>query len=416
MTQLALPAPVARRAALTLGVLTAINLLNYLDRYVLAGMLPLVQEHFGRSDEQMGILSSSFILVYALVSPFTGFVGDRVPRKWLVAGGVVLWSAATVWSGLSRSFGELLLARSLIGIGEAGYAAVSPGIISDLYGEHRRGRMLALFYAALPVGSAIGFTVGGALGSAYGWRAAFFIAGAPGILLGLLALLLPEPKRGAAEYLGEHRVATVGETLRALRRIPSYWVDTAGYTAATFAMGGLAAWWPTFLYRERGLPLDKGSFLFGALLVVAGFLGTLAGGWLGDRLHRSDKGAHFVVSGWGLLLATPLAVLAVLSADPAVYWPAVFACLFFLFFNTAPLNAALCNVVPASMRSAAVAINVLFIHVLGDAISPWLMGRLSDASSLQNGLLLACAAIALGGAILVTGSGVLRKDGRVAVA
>src|SRR5690606_2346779 len=161
---------------------------------------------------------------------------------------------------------------------------------------------------------------------------------------------------------------------------------------------------------ERGLALDHAGYVFGALLVVAGFGGTLAGGWLGDRLHERNRGGHFLAAGWGLLFAVPFAVLGILLSSPWGYWSAVFICLFFLFFNTAPLNAALCNVVPAHMRSTAVAVNVLVIHMLGDAISPFIMGRISDATgSLGLGLLLAAAMIALGGLILVASSPVLRR-------
>ncbi|AKU90333.1 spinster family MFS transporter [Vulgatibacter incomptus] len=402
----------ARGAYAALLVLSLINLVNYLDRYVLAGMLPLVQDHFGKGDAEMGIVSSSFLVVYALVSPFTGVLGDRIPRKWLVGGGVVLWSAATVWSGMARSFEELLVARSFIGIGEAGYAAVAPSLISDLFEEKRRGRMLSLFYAALPVGSALGFTLGGMVGSAYGWRSAFFVAGAPGALLGVAALLMREPVRGAMDPPDARAIVapTVRTILRTLATTRSYVVNTAGYTAATFAMGGLAAWWPTFLFRERGVPLDRAGFVFGALLVVAGFLGTLAGGWLGDRLNLRHRGGYFLAAGWGLLLAVPFSLLGAISPDPAIYWAATFAALFFLFFNTGPLNAVLVNVVPASMRASAVAINVLVIHMLGDAISPWLIGQVSDASSLGSAVRLNCAMIAVAGVILVAGAPVLRRQ------
>lgn len=395
----------------TLVVLTLINLLNYLDRYVVSGMLPLVQEAFGRSDEEMGILSSSFLVVYALASPFTGLIGDRFARKWLVAGGVLVWSAATVASGLARSFEELLLARALIGIGEAGYAAVAPGMIADLYDARRRGRMLALFYAALPVGSALGFTLGGAVGQHYGWRAAFLVAGLPGLLLGLASLWMREPPRGASDPAGAPQerpsVADIARTLLGTR---AFLVNTAGYTAATFAMGGLAAWWPTFLYRVRGVPLDQAGFAFGATLVVAGFFGTLVGGWLGDRIHARHRGGHFLASGVGLLLAFPAGLAAILFDAPALSWSATFVALFFLFFNTGPLNAAIVNVVPPRMRASAVAVNVLAIHMLGDALSPWLIGRVSDAVGLATGILLNSVAIALAGAILVAGAGVLRRD------
>ncbi|HEY0840203.1 MAG TPA: MFS transporter, partial [Vulgatibacter sp.] len=312
------------------------------------------------------------------------------------------------------------------------YAAVAPGFLADLFEEKRRGRILALFYAALPVGSALGFTLGGVVGTAYGWRSAFLVAGAPGALLGLFALLLREPVRGAsdpgfrlssdesaaARSAGEERGngdggpagASIGVIVRTLARSPGFRLNTLGYTAATFAMGGLAAWWPTFLARERGVPLDRGGFLFGAVLVVAGFLGTLAGGWLGDRLHARDRGGHFLAAGWGLLAAFPFAVAGVLLPDPAWYWPAIFVALFFLFFNTAPLNAVLVNVAPPSMRASAVAINVLVIHLLGDAISPWLMGLVSDSSSLGRAVLLDCGMIAVAGLVLVAGAGALRRE------
>ncbi len=398
------------RAYAALGVLTVINLLNYVDRYVVAGILPLIKDEFGRSDAQLGVLTTSFLVVYSLVAPFTGFLGDRLPRKWFIGGGVILWSAATVWSGQARTFEELLVARAFIGIGEAGYATMAPGFISDLFDARRRGRMLSLFYAALPVGIAIGYAAGGIVGVRYGWRTAFYVAGMPGFLFGLMALFLREPVRGAADEGGSSQKPSLPELLRTLVRTRSYVVNTAGTTAMTFAMGGLGHWMPTFLERERHVPLDRADFVFGALLVVAGFLGTLAGGWLGDRLALKDKGGYFTSSGVGLLLGVPAALASTLSHEPAVYWTAIFVALFFLFFNTGPLNAALVNVVPASMRASAVALNVLLIHMLGDAISPALIGAISDAWSLGTAIVVNSFVIALAGTILMLGRSALRRD------
>jgi predicted MFS family arabinose efflux permease len=419
------------RAWATLGLLAAVNLLNYADRYVLAGVLPLVQREFGSTDAELGVLSSSFLLVYALASPFTGVLGDRFPRRWFVGGGVVLWSLATVWSGSARSYGELLAARSLVGIGEAGYAAIAPGLIADLFSAERRGRILAGFYAAMPVGIALGYAVGGAVGEAFGWRPAFWVAGAPGLLLGVLAFAMKEPVRGAMDVAaasggargpgrdrgpGVEPAAPVPvapplrTVLRTLVRTRSYVFNAAGTTAMTFAMGGLSAWMPTFLHRVRGVPLDRAGVAFGAALIVAGLAGTVAGGWLGDRLAARHGGGHFLSAGGGLLLGTPFAVVAAAAPDPAVYWPAIVVALFLLFFNTGPLNAALVNVVPATMRATAVAVNVLLIHVLGDALSPTVIGRLSDATSLETAVIANAGVIGLSGAILLAGAGSLRRD------
>ena len=405
-----MPAPAAR-AYVALLVLTGINLLNYMDRYVIAGILPLIQGEFGKTDTQMGIVSSSFLVVYSVASPFTGILGDRFPRKWFIGGGVLVWSAATVWSGRASSFEELLVARALIGVGEAGYAAMAPSFISDLFDPARRGRMLSLFYAAMPVGIAIGYAVGGWVGANHGWRTAFLVAGLPGVALALVAFLLPEPVRGGmdAHRGGDERPSPL-TIARTLLRTRSFLVNTAGTTAMTFAMGGLGAWMPTFLNRERGVPLDDAGVWFGGTLIVAGFLGTLAGGFLGDRLGARHKGGYFLCSGGGLVLGVPGALVAALATDPAIYWPAIFAALFFLFFNTGPLNAALVNVVPATMRASAVAANVLVIHMLGDALSPTVIGSISDASSLGRAIVVNAFVIALAGAILLLGAGVLRKD------
>ncbi len=399
-----------RTAWMMLAVLTGINLLNYLDRYVIAGVLPLVQQEFGRNDTQMGVVSSSFLLVYSIASPFTGWLGDRFPRKWFVAGGVLIWSAATLWSGRAQTFPELLAARALIGIGEAGYAAMAPSLISDLFDVSRRGRMLSLFYAALPVGTALGFGIGGWVGEHHGWRTAFLVAGAPGIVLGLLALLMPEPPRGGHDPGPPGEPASPLQIARTLLKTRSYLVNTAGATAMTFAMGGLGAWMPAFLHRERGVPLDRAGITFGAILIVAGFIGTLLGGWVGDKLAARHAGGYFLSAGGGLLLGVPGAIIGATAHSPSLYWPAMFVALFFLFFNTGPLNAAMVNVVPPTMRASAVAVNVLCIHLLGDALSPTVIGWISDRSTLGDAVLLLGGVFGIAGVILLAGSGVLKRD------
>ncbi|MGQ0504891.1 MAG: spinster family MFS transporter [Myxococcaceae bacterium] len=406
------PVTTRRLAFVALGVLTLINLLNYLDRYVVSGFLPLLKAEFNKSDAELGVLSSSFLVVYSLASPLTGLLGDRFPRKWFIGSGVLLWSLATIASGLARTFPELLVARACIGVGEAGYAAVAPSFIADLFNAKSRGRMLSIFYAALPIGIGIGYGVGGYVGTHYGWRHAFHVVAIPGLILGGIAFLLKEPVRGSNDT-GAHASSekrSVLETFKVLFTTPSYVVNTLGTTAMTFAMGGLAAWMPTFLNRERGIALDVASGTFGALLIVGGFAGTLAGGWLGDRLHARNRGGYFLSSGIGLLLGVPAAELAVISDAPAIYWPAIFVALFFLFFNTGPLNAALVNVVPANTRATAVAMNVLIIHMLGDALSPPLIGRISDQYSLGTAVKVNSGVIALAGMIFLFGARVLKRD------
>ncbi len=401
---------VVSRPGAVLGVLTGVNVLNYLDRFLGAALLPLIISGLHLSDGQAGSLQSVFIVVYAAVSPAMGWLGDRGRRLHLAAAGVAVWSAATFGSGLAPTFAWLLLARALVGVGEASYAVVAPSLISDLYPPDRRGRALAIFYAAIPVGTALGYMLGGKIGAAYGWRPAFFVAGGPGLLLAVAFLTVGEPRRGRFDAAQAPAALSVRACLQALRRRRSYLVNTAAQTLYTFAMGGLATWMPTYFVRERHLPLPRATFLFGTVLVLAGFLGTLAGGQVGDRMARRVPGAHFVFSGWALIASLPFTLLAILSAQPAIFWPALFMTLLLLFVNTGPLNAAMANVLPPDLRARGFAIYSLTIHLLGDALSPALIGVASDSVGLRAPVLVAGVLLAAAGVVLLCGRRTLVGD------
>lgn len=400
----------AQGARRTLALLTALNLLNYLDRYVLAAVVPLVEADLKLSHTRAGLLGSGFIVVYALASPFAGWLGDRRSRTKLTSAGAVLFGGATFATGLAPGYGPLLAARSATGIGEAGYATVTPSLISDLFPRDARSRALTLFYAAMPVGSALGYVLGGWAGTRFGWRAAFYLAGGPAIALGLSALLLREPARGALDPEPALAAPPLGRALALLWRRRSFVANTAGQALLTFAIGGLAQWMPTYLHAERGLALETADAWFGALLALAGFLGTLAGGALADRVARRHPGAHFLVPGAGLLAAAPLAAAGILLPWPQAYWPALFLAAACIFMNTGPLNAALVNVVPAPLRATAVAANVLAIHLLGDALSPTLLGAIADVAGLQLAVLAVALVVAGGGIVLILTAPRLERD------
>jgi predicted MFS family arabinose efflux permease len=399
------------QARFTVALLFGVNFLNYIDRYVIAAVLPLIQQEFRLDDARAGYVLSMFVLVYMAASPVTGVMGDRWPRRYLVAAGVMLWSLATVASGLARTYRQLLLARSFIGIGEAGFGAVSPTIISDLFPKERRGRMLAYFFVAIPVGSALGYVLGGAVGARHGWRAACFLAGAPGVLLGLLALRMAEPARGQGDGVrtGEHRFEW--RSALALLRNRSFVLTMLGMSAMTFALGGMANWMPTFLSRVKGLSLSAANAGFGGLTVGAGFIGTFLGGWLGDRLLRRTPRAYLLVSGAGMLLAIPFAYVGFTAARPAVYLPAFFIAEVLVFLNTGPANAVFVNVALPEVRATGIAISIFVYHLLGDVPSPILIGKASVwTGSLQTALLLTLVAMALSGAFYLAGMRTLGRD------
>jgi MFS transporter, Spinster family, sphingosine-1-phosphate transporter len=408
---------IASRPGATLAVLTGLNALNYLDRFLTAPLLPLIILGLGLSDGQAGSLQTVFILVYALVCPAAGWLGDRKRRLSVAAVAIFIWSTATVTSGLASTFGWLLLARAVVGVGEAGYTVVTPSLLADHYPPDRRGRALAIFYAAMPVGIALGYVLGGQIGERHGWRPAFFVAGGPGLVLALALLLLHEPPRGRYDRPSAGRVAmSLGDSLRALRGRPSFFFNMAAQTIYSFTMGGLGAWMPTYFVRERGLGIAQAGTMFGAVLLAAGFLGTIAGGQIGDRLARRFRGAHFSFSAYSLIASIPFSLLAVLAPQPAVYWSAMFVTLFLLFMNYGPLNAALVNVLPADLRARGVGIHTTTIHLLGDALSPFLIGAASDAMGLRWPVLVAGLFLPVAGVVLLAGRSRLVTDlGRVQV-
>lgn len=385
----------------TLTLLTAINFLNYVDRNILFAVQPMVQKEFHGGDAEFGILTSAFFFSYMLAAPVIGWLADRYSRRLILVTGIALWSGFTLLTAITHNYTELLVRHTVVGIGEASYGAIAPTLIADFFPEHRRGRLLAIFYLGIPVGSAAGYLVGGLVGHQFGWRAPFLLAGPPGFLLAVLLWFLPEPERGSSDTL---QPSLDRSTVGGLFRNRAYLTATLGMAMFTFAVGGLQVWMPTFLSRMRGVPLDRANLLFGGITAFNGILATLIGGWLGDRMLRRTSGAYYLVSGLGLALAVPGMAIAIYVSGPAML-PAIFVAEFFLLLNTGPLNAAVVNSVDARIRATAIAFNLFIIHLLGDAFSPTLIGYLSDRSgSLATGFSAAIVASALAALILLYGA------------
>jgi MFS transporter, Spinster family, sphingosine-1-phosphate transporter len=385
------------RTALVL--LTALNLLNYIDRSVLNAVQPLIQSEFHVSDAQIGRLTTVFLIFYTLAAPFMGPLADRYSRRLIIALGAFAWSGATLLTAVTHSYDALLIRHTLVGVGEASFVTISPTVVADLFPESVRGRVLGFFYLAIPVGFALGYPIGGYFGTHYGWRVPFLLAGFPGFVLGALVLLLPDPPRGQFDSLKE---TPERRSVSGLVRNPAFLTATFGMAMMTFAQGGLLVWMPTFLSRMRGYTLLQANNLFGVILAIDGTIASLAGGWLGDRLLRRTRGAYYLVSAASMGLGIPVMMIALFNRGPAMV-PGIAVAGFLLLLNTAPLNAAVINSVGGHIRATAIAVNLFVIHFLGDAFSPWLIGRVSDKSSLESGFISTVVATALSSAILFYG-------------
>ena len=386
----------------TLAVLTGLNILNYIDRNVLFAVQSEVKKEFLVSDYQIGVLTSAFFFTYMFAAPVIGWLGDRFPRKNLIVIGIFIWSGFTFLTWFVHDYNQLLFRHAIVGIGEASYATIAPTLIADSFPPLKRGRMLAIFFLGLPVGSAAGYFVGGYLAHSFvSWRAPFMAAGIPGFLLALVLWMLPEPPRGLHE---EHSPVDVGTLLRGLARNGAFISVCLGMAMYTFAVGGMQVWIPTFLVRLRGMDLKTANINFAVITIINGIGATLLGGWIGDRLLKRFAGAYYTFSGWAMLIAVPFMVAAIYTTGKLMF-PAIFAAVFFILIGTGPTNAALVNSVSASIRSTALAVNVFVIHLLGDAFSPTLIGKLSDKTgSLQTAFSVAFLAAGISGVLLLYGA------------
>ena len=367
----------------TLVALTGLNLLDYLDRQILAAVLTPLKDELHLSDEQLGTVGAAFMVGYFLTAPIFGWLGDRMSRTWLIAAGVLVWSLGTVLSGQAHGFAVLVCFRALVGFGEASFGTISPGWIADLFPPLRRNNAISIFYLAIPVGSALGYIFGGIMAVRYGWRTAFLWAGAPGLLLAFALLWLREPARGASDPAANPVPAPPARTgayrfYRDLLNYPAYLLVIAGYVAQTFAMGGFAFWAPTFLHRVHGMGLEAAGTFFGGSLVLTGLTATLLGGFLATAWQRRTGTGY----AWVLLIsavgAAPAAFAAFGLRDLAMAKAALIVAMFLLFLSTGPVNTLILETVPVLMRARAMAASIFMIHLFGDLWSSRLVGTLSD--------------------------------------
>ena len=367
----------------TLVLLIGLNLLNYIDRYILPGEVSLIQKEFHATDQQIGMLTTALFLTYMLAAPLTGWLGDHFRRKPLIIGGAVLWSLATLATAWVHSYQTLFIRHALVGVGEATFGIFAPAVLADFYPERDRNRILSIFYTAIPVGAALGYAAGGQLGTLWGWRAPFFICAIPGLIIAALyGWLGREPERGASDHV---KATMSRSTFLGLFSNGAFLTATFGLAALTFAMGGISNWVPEFLRRYSGLSMGASSLVVGAITVVDGIAGTLVGGWLAQRWLRTNDRALYLLSFWSVALTLPCGVL--LFFGPAAWAvPVLLVTEFFLFLNTGPLNAAIVNSVSAPVRATAISLNLFCIHCFGDTFSPTIIGAISDRSNLRLAL------------------------------
>ena len=392
-----MPAPTKPRrvpsvagATTALVLLTALNFVNYIDRYILPGVQEQVKQEFHVSDAALGSLTLWFFVTYMCAAPCTGWLGDRFPRKPLIVGCALIISIVNVLTGYVHAFDSLLFRHAILGIGEASFGIFAPALLADFYPEEDRNRILTIFYTAIPVGAALGYLIGGMVGSHFGWRMPFYVSAVPGFLIGaLIFFFMREPRRGASDSKpepepGKKRSRATKAHVLSLATNAPYLFATFGMAMITFSLGGISAWMPSFLQRS-GFSGSTVGLTLGAITAGTGLGGTAFGGWLAQRWLRTNHRALYLVSAWSALLTVPFGVVCFFGPRVTML-PALGVAMFCIFLGTGPLNAAIVNAVPAGVRATAIAMELFLIHALGDTPSPRLIGMVSDHSTLATGL------------------------------
>ncbi|CAL7947514.1 unnamed protein product [Xylocopa violacea] len=381
---------ITRTDWLTVCVLCFVNLINYMDRFTVAGVLPDIKKEFKITNDKSGLLQTAFILSYMMFAPLFGYLGDRYNRKIIMSSGVFLWCLTTFVGSYMKSFGWFLSFRALVGIGEASYSTIAPTIISDLFVKDVRSKMLALFYFAIPVGSGLGYIIGGETARATGaWQWGLRITPMLGVLAIILLLtVVRDPIRGEREG-GVHLTNTAWSSdIKALLKNRSFMLSTAGFTCVAFVTGALAWWAPTFLQLGFALHPDKHNvdpddvaYKFGLIGMASGLIGVPLGSFLAQKLRVRWQQADPLICAAGLLISVPLLFFATITANTNTV-----LCYTLIFFGQLSLNLnwsivadILLYVVIPTRRSTAEAFQILIAHAFGDAGSPFLVGLLSEA-------------------------------------
>lgn len=428
--------PTRRQARSAFAVLSIINILNYADRSVLSAVLPKIKQDLVLNNTELGLLASSFLLIYAFTTLPLGVWADRGVRKNIVAICVGVWSVATALVGLAGNFLQLLGLRAVLGIGEAGYAPASLSLLGDYFSKAHRARVMSFWSIGNLIGTAIGLILGGIIADRLGWRWAFYVVGIPGLIVAFLMWRATEPQRGAFDHTNDEQSDEPGENgsthedtasspssehgsfgrdfwqvVHQLFHIPTYWVLLGAFIFSFFTIGSASVWIPTFVGGAFHLSVAKASTVSGAVLAGGSLIGTLLGGWLADVMQRRLPEGRMLVATFSLLVGAPITLLA-LSIRTLFPFICVFTvAIICLSLCLGPLNAVIQDVITPKVRATAIGLILLLAHVFGDAASPTIVGAIADNSSLRVALIAtAPLCLALAGIVCLIGLRTVRRD------
>ena len=384
-----------------LAVLALINFVNFADRQVLNPLVPLLRQHFGVTDAQLGSLQTVLLIILALASVPSGFLADRFSQPKIIAIGVLFWSLASIASGLAPTFMLLFFARGFVGVGEAAYAPAAQTMISDSFSYEHRALAQAIFASGMLLGGAAGLALGGIMGARHGWQYAFIIVGVVGIIPGLSAFNLHEPPRRPRSEL---------TAIRELIRVPAFIALIIAGTCITFSAVSLVTWGVDYAMSYKDFSLREAALSLSVIALLSLVLGALSGGYVADLLQKRYTFGRILVIAGAFLVAAPFLLMAIQSDEKRVVLMGLFVSGYFMSWYHGPITAVIHDLTPQRAHATAIGIYMFVTQLLG-ALGPHLIGRISDISNLQIGLQAAVAVMVFGSLLMLLVVYFVRRDG-----
>lgn len=379
--------PTRRYRGVVLAMLLLVYTFNFLDRQILGILVGPIKADLNLTDTQLGALGGiAFALLYTSLGIPLALLADRTSRTWVITISLTIWSGFTALCGIATSFWQLFLFRLGVGVGEAGGVAPSYAVIAEYFPSHERARALSIYSLGIPLGSAAGVLLGGYVAALVEWRTAFLVVGIAGIVIApLFRLIVREPQKGQFDAVPVEK-APMGAVFGILARKPSFWLISFGASFSSMCGYGIAFWLPSLMQRSFGLDLVQTSQFYGAVLLLGGIVGVLAGGWLGDYLGARNRGNYVLLPAVAYLLAIPFFAAGVLSSSVTA------AFLLFLlpqalsYIWIGPVLSAVQHLVPPQMRASASASFLFINNLIGIGLGTMILGALSDGLTARFGV------------------------------
>jgi len=384
-----------------LAVLALTNFVNFAARFAVVPLIPLLRDHFHATDAQLGSLQTWLLVVLALASFPFGFLADRLSRKLIIAIGIFLWSAACFAGGFVTTFVAFLIARAMVGLGEAAYAPAAQSMISGAFPQERRAFAQAIFASGMLLGGAAGQAFGGLVGPHYGWQVALFVIASLGVLPGLALIGLEDPPRGPRSEV---------VPIRRLLSVPAFLAMIGAGICITFSTVSLITWGVDFAKNYKDFSLREASIFLALITLLSLVLGVLVGGHVADRLQRSFTYGRIIAVAVAFLLATPFLLLAIQSEEKSVVLFGLFVACFFMSWYHGPVTAVLHDMMPRRAHATSIGVYMFATQLIG-GFGPHIVGRISDLQDLQLGLQIAVAVLVCGALFMLLVIHFIRRDG-----